>query len=183
MAGIDNRPVFSVVRAIFRPCPSFPSRLVTGTRTSLNRVTPFSIPLSPMNKLRFSTVMPGASASTTNAEMPPLPPSCGGTLAITTTSSAITPLVVQSLLPLIRYAEPSSVRVAVAFIRAGSEPTSGSVSRKAVTAPAAQRGRYSCFCSGVPKTFTGSGTPMDWCAETRAPMLGWTELSNMSARP
>ena len=68
-------------------------------------------------------------------------------------------------------------------IRAGSLPTSGSVSRNAVMAPAAQRGRYSCFCAGVPKTLTGSGTPMDWCAESSAPRLGCTEPSRASARP
>ena len=43
----------------------------------------------------------------------------------------------------------------------GSDPTSGSVRRNAVTAPAAQRGRKRCFCSAVPNIFTGSGTPMD----------------------
>ena len=106
-----------------------------------------------------------------------------GTTAITTTSSAITPLVVHSFTPSRTYASPSSVGTAVLPIRAGSLPTSGSVSRNAVMAPAAQRGRYSCFCSGVPNTLTGSGTPMDWCAESSAPRLGWTEPSSASARP
>ncbi|MNI68091.1 hypothetical protein D3C73_1237650 [compost metagenome] len=101
---MESRPVFNVVRAILRPWPSRPSRLAAGTRTWWKRVTPFSIPRRPMNALRFSTVMPGESISTTNAEMPPLcsVPSaslCEGTLAITTTSSAITPLVVHSFTP------------------------------------------------------------------------------------
>ena len=103
-AGMESRPVFSVVSAIFRPWPSRPSRLAAGTRTWWNRVTPFSMPRSPMKVLRFSTVMPGESISTTKALMPPLcfVPSASvwaGTRAITTTSSAITPLVVQSFTP------------------------------------------------------------------------------------
>ena len=67
--------------------------------------------------------------------MPPRLPSRLGTAAITTSSSAITPLVVQSLTPSSRYASPSSVGVAVVPSRAGSEPTSDSVSRNALTAP------------------------------------------------
>ena len=103
-AGRESRPVLSVVSAIFRPWPSRPSRLAAGTLTWWNRVTPFSMPRRPMKALRFSTVMPGESISTTKAVMPPLwtAPSasvCCGTTAITTTSSAITPLVVQSLTP------------------------------------------------------------------------------------
>ena len=183
MAGMDRRPVFSVVRAIFRPWPSRPSRLAAGTRTLVNRVTPFSMPRRPMKLLRFSTLMPGEDMSTTNALMPPLDSPCGGTAAITTTSSAITPLVVQSFTPSMTYSLPSSEGMAVVRSRAGSEPTSGSVSRNAVTAPAAQRGRYSSFCSSLPKTFTGSGTPMDWWAETSAPMLGCTVPRIISARP
>ena len=62
MAGIDSRPALSVVSAILRPSPSLPSRFSTGTRTWWNRVRPFSIPLSPMNALRRSTVMPSAVA-------------------------------------------------------------------------------------------------------------------------
>ena len=42
------------------------------------------------------------------------------------------------------------VGTAVLFIRAASEPNPGSVSRKAVMAPLAQRGRYLFFCSSVP---------------------------------
>ena len=112
-AGIDSRPVLSVVSAILRPSPSRPSRFSAGTRTWWKRVTPFSMPLRPMNALRLSTVIPGESVSTTNAVMPPRPFWCSGTRAITTTSSAMTPLVVHSFTPSRRYAAPSSVRVAV----------------------------------------------------------------------
>lgn len=99
MAGSESRPVLSVVRAILSPAPSGPMRLAAGTRTRWKRVTPFSSPRRPMKALRFSTVMPGESASTTKAVMPPLWPSDSGTRAITTSRSATTPLVVQSFTP------------------------------------------------------------------------------------
>src|SRR5262249_541604 len=54
----------------------------------------------PLKPLRSATVIPGESASTTNAEMPPRCPAQAGTRAITTTRSATTPLVVHSLTPL-----------------------------------------------------------------------------------
>ena len=57
---------------------------------------------------------------------------------------------------------------AVVSMAAGSEPTPGSVSAKADTAPLARRGRYFFFCSGVPNSLSGPGTPMDWCAESSA---------------
>ena len=78
---------------------------------------------------------------------------------------------------------PSFDSVAVLESRAGSEPTSGSVSRKAVTAPAAHLGSHFFFCSSVPNLFTGSGTPIDWCADISAPMLGFTEPISISALP
>ena len=183
LAGMARRPVFRVLSAIRRPSPSRPSRFSTGTRTWWKRVTPFSRPFRPMKSLRFSTVTPSESVSTTNAVIPPLAPSCGGTWAITTTSSATTPFVVQSLTPSRVYADPSSVGTAVLPSRAGSEPTSGSVSRNAVTAPFAQRGRNRCFWSSVPNAFTGSGTPIDWCADSSAPMVGWIEPASISALP
>jgi hypothetical protein len=132
-----------------------------GTRTLVNRVTPFSMPRRPMNWLRRSTATPGQSDSTTNAVMPPLCPSLFGTAAITTSKSATTPLVVHSLTPLRMYAEPSSVGTALVPNRAGSLPTSGSVSRNALMSVVAHRGRYCFFCSAVPKIFSGCGTPMD----------------------
>ena len=181
-AGIESRPALSVVSAIFRPSPSRPRRFSTGTRTWCSRVSPFSRPRSPMNALRRSTVMPGAVPSTTNAVMPPRPPGCCGTRAMTTSSSATTPFVVHSFTPSRRYAVPSSVSVAVLSMRAGSDPTSGSVSRNAEMAPAAHRGRKRSFCSGVPTSLTGSGTPIDWWAEIIAPSEGWTEPMRTRAR-
>ena len=101
---------------------------------------------------------------------------------MTTSSSATTPLVVHSFTPSTRYAVPSSVSVAVLSIRAGSDPTSGSVRRKAEIAPAAQRGRKRSFWSSVPTSLTGSGTPIDWWAESRAPRDGCTDPTRISAR-
>ena len=148
LAGSESLPVFRVVRAIFRPWPSSPILSVAGTLTSWNRVTPFSRPRRPMNALRCSTVTPSELPSTTNAVMPPRralpppgPPASPGTRAITTSRSAMTPLVVHSFTPLRTYSLPSADGVAVVASRAGSEPTSGSVSRNALISPRAHLGR------------------------------------------
>ena len=113
-----------------------------GTRTSWNRVTPFSMPRRPMNALRRSTVMPGESASTTNAVMPPV-------LAVVrghprhdheqVGDDAVGGPQLHAVEHVRRRRPRSASRWCAS--RAGSEPTSGSVSRKAVIAPAAQRGR------------------------------------------
>ena len=102
IAGSDRRPVLSVPSAIFRPLPSPAITFSLGTNTSLNSVTEFSIPRRPMNSLRCRTVIPSASIGQMKAVIPPLAPSRLGTTAITTTTSAITPLVAHSLVPLIR---------------------------------------------------------------------------------
>jgi hypothetical protein len=100
MAGSESRPVLSVRRAIFKPLPMPPTMFSAGTRTWWKRVTPFSIPRSPMKALRRSTVIPGESASTMKVVIPPRCPSVTGTRAMTTSSSATTPFVVQSFTPL-----------------------------------------------------------------------------------
>ena len=65
--------------------------------------------------------------------------------------------------------------------RAGSEPTSGSVSRNAEISPAASRGRNRLFCSSVPNSFNGCGTPIDWCADSSALTEELAEASIVSA--
>ncbi len=60
-----------------------------------------------------------------------------------------------------------SVGVAVVPIFAGSDPTSGSVRAKAEILPALNSGSHFFFCSGVPKSFSGCGTPMLWCADSQ----------------
>ena len=56
---------------------------------------------------------------------------------------------------------PSGVRVAVVVMFAGSDPTSASVSANAEIAPFARRGKYFFFCSVVPNSLSGCGTPID----------------------
>ena len=51
-------------------------------------------------------------------------------------------------------------------MRAGSEPTSGSVSRNADTCVRATFGSHWAFCSSVPNIRSGSGRPMDWWADS-----------------
>lgn len=45
----------------------------------------------------------------------------------------------------------------------------------------ASRGRKVSFCSWLPKIFNGCGTPMDWWAESSAPMAGLTEPTRARA--
>jgi hypothetical protein len=84
-----------------------------------------------------------------------------GVRAMTTSSSATVPLVHQSFSPLRIQCSPSSLGTAVVAICAGSDPTPGSVRAKAEMAPFASRGKYFFFCSSVPKSLSGWGTPMD----------------------
>ena len=87
--------------------------------------------------------------------------STDGVRAMTTISSAFVPLVHHSFSPFRIHAWPSSDGTARVSIAAGSEPTPISVSANAEMAPLARRGRYFFFCSGVPKSLSGCGTPID----------------------
>src|SRR5690606_33784822 len=70
--------------------------------------------------------------------------------AQTTATSAIEPLVIQSLVPSSTHV-PAEVRRAVVRIPPGSLPWSGSVRPKHPTAsPVAMRGSQACFCSSEP---------------------------------
>ena len=57
------------------------------------------------------------------------------------------------------------------LMAAGSLPTLFSVSANALMAPFASRGRYVFFCSGVPNSLSGCGTPIDCAADSRAVRL------------
>ncbi len=116
-----------------------------------------------------------------NAVMPPLCPSLRGTLARTTMMSAMVPLVVHSLRPVMRYPEPSSVGTAAHVILAGSEPTPGSVSANADSCVHSFGSQYS-FCSSEPKYSTGWGAPIDWCADSSTPRLQCQVPTSISAR-
>ena len=63
---------------------------------------------------------------------------------------------------------PSAESTADVLIAAGSLPTFDSVRAKALIAPLARRGRYRRFCSGVPNSLSGCGTPIDCAAESNA---------------
>ena len=89
------------------------------------------------------------------------------------------PLVAQSFSPLSLY--PPSTGSAVVASLAGSEPTSGSVRRNAEISPAASRGRNRRFCSSVPNSFSGCGTPIDWCADSSALTAEFAEPSRIRA--
>ena len=130
---------------------------------------------------RCMTSTPGLSFSTMKAVVA-FGFSGVGVLASTTNRPARVPLVHQSFSPLMMKCSPSGAGRAVVVMRAGSLPTSVSVSAKAEISPWAQRGRNICFCSSVPKTIRGCGTPMDWCAEIRAVRLPQVPPSSMAAR-
>ncbi len=115
-----------------------------------------------MNALRCVTLRPLTSVGTMKAVIPPRCPSLLGTIAMTMTTSATAPFVAHSLVPLMVYVDPSSDGVAVTESRAGSEPTSGSVSRKALMWVRATFGSHSFFCSSDPNSISGCGRPIDW---------------------
>ena len=96
MLGMESRPSLRVVSAILRPLPSWPIRFSAGTRTSLKSITAFEIARRPMKRQRCSTLTPGQSASTTKVLIFFVP----GSMAMTTSSFASVPFVVQSFLPL-----------------------------------------------------------------------------------
>ena len=93
------------------------------------------------------------------------------------------PFVHHSFSPFKMYAVPSVVGTAVVDMRAGSEPTSFSVSANAEIAPFASRGKNLCFCSSVPNSLSGCGTPIDWCADSSATSAPDLVPSIATARP
>ena len=54
--------------------------------------------------------------------------------------------------------------VADEAMRAGSEPTPGSVSKNALMWSLATSGSHFCRCSSLPNIRRGSATPIDWWA-------------------
>ena len=150
--------------ASFKPLPRPPIKFSAGTRALVKRIRPFSMALIPMNSQRCRTSTPGVSISKMKAEIslnsrPDLEVLLPLT-AITTITSATTELVHQSFSPF-KSQEPSSCSVAVVFIVAGSEPALSSVRPKAETQPSANFGSHFSFCSLVPASLIGCGTPID----------------------
>src|SRR5579863_641427 len=58
----------------------------------------------------------------------------------------------------------------------------GTQEQKQQYLPRCARGRYCCFCSCVPNSASGCGTPIDWCADSSAAMAGDTDPAMISAR-
>lgn len=65
-------------------------------------------------------------------------------------------------------------------MRAGSLPTSASVSRNALIS-LVHRGSHFFFCSSVPYILIGCGTPMDWCADSNVDRVGCIEPASAQA--
>src|SRR2546429_8375196 len=119
---------------------------------------------------RCSTFTPGHAVSTMNAVICRFSfpfTTLDGVRAITTSSSALVPLVHHSFSPLSTHAWPSGVGTAVVSMAAGSEPTPGSVSANAEIAPFARRGRDFFLWASLPDKFRGCGPPIGGCADKK----------------
>ena len=118
---------------------------------------------------------PGVSVGTTNPRIP------SSVCAHTTATSAIEPLVIQSLPPSSTQSSPS--RRARVRIEPGSEPWSASVSPKQpIASPAAIRGSHSCFCSSLPQRWIAN-IASDPCTLTKERMPESLASSSRQARP
>ena len=141
-AGSASLPTLSVMSASLSPFPSPQTRFSRGTFTFVNLRMPLERARSPMKWHSCTVSTPSQAVSTTNAVIGlRLDPAGAGVLAITMMISARGPFVVQSFSPFRIQWLPSSESSAVVDMLAGSEPTSGSVSANADSAPFASRGR------------------------------------------
>ena len=95
--------------AILNPSPSSPSRFEAGMRQSLKKTSPVVEPLIPIFGSMRPTSKPGASASTTNAEMP-LCPRQGRSSRRRRRASATPAFVMKRLPPFRTYSSPSRRR-------------------------------------------------------------------------
>ena len=101
---------------------------------------------------------------------------------MTTNRSARVPLVHQSFSPLSTKCDPSDAGSAAVVMFAGSEPASTSVSANAEIAPFARRGKNRFFCSSVPNSASGCGTPIDCEADSSAVIEPSFEVTSSMAR-
>ena len=172
--GIDSRPSFKVVRAIFSPRPSSPIRFSAGTRTFLKLITALASARRPMKWQRCSTLTPGQPVSTTKA----LIFFVFGSTRHHHQQLGDGAVGAPELLAVEDVVSRRAFFSAVVCTRAGSEPTCGSVSAKAEMSPAAQRGRYFFFRASEPNSLSGCGTPIDWWADSSAERLPSIEPSS-----
>ena len=96
-----TRPKSRTVRATRSPLPSGPRMFSAGTGMSWKASRPVAVPRMPIFSIRFSTTSnPGMSGVTRNAVTFESPPFGSGVRAITVSTPAIPPLVIQRLVPL-----------------------------------------------------------------------------------
>ena len=115
----------------------------------------------------FSTVTPGASIGTMNAERPRCP-FVGSVFAKTTVHAARPAFVMNVFEPLRTYSSPR--RSAVVLMRATSEPASGSLRpNEQRIGSSASGGSHSRFCSSSPAMTTGAEPSVFATIETAMP--------------
>ena len=125
--------------ALLKPSPSEPSRFSAGIRQPVNVSSPVVEPEMPIFGSSRATANPGASFSTTNAEMPGWPAD-GSVFAKTVYRCATPAFVMKRFEPSRTYSSPS--RRAVVRMAAESEPDPASVSAYAQShSPDASSGR------------------------------------------
>ena len=149
------RPKSSTVSAMRSPLPTWPSTFSAGTTMFSKASRPVAVPRMPHLGMRASsTLKPGMSGVTRKAVISFfLPAPAPGVRAITVSTPAMPPLVIQRFVPLRMYALPSGVGVAVVCTLLASEPASGSVRAKAAScSPLTSGGSQRRFCSSVPNS-------------------------------
>ncbi len=157
---MPTRPVSSVASATAMPSPSAPRRSSAVTRRSSNTIWAVSLAVCPSLSSRRTTRKPGRPVGTTKADIPFLP-ACGSVTAKMMAMSALAPLLMNCLLPLIDQPLPSRrARVARA---ATSEPACGSVRQKqTMLSPRAIGLRMACFWASVPN-LRRAPQPSEFC--------------------
>ncbi|MNP38045.1 hypothetical protein D3C76_1315300 [compost metagenome] len=142
------RPPSRLDRAIDRLFPRAPNKLASGIRQSFKVTAQVSDARMPILCSLRSTVKPGVSVGTRNADKPFLP-SSGSVTAKTMASLARLPLLTNCFAPLITH-WPSRSSARVRRLCA-SDPACGSVRQKQpIACPLARSVSQNSFCACVP---------------------------------
>ena len=143
-----------------------PSRFAFGTRQSSRNTSAVCEARRPCFLTFVPCEMPGVSIGITNAAWP-REPSSGSTVAMTTWTSAMPPLVAHAFWPLMTQVSVASSYFARVRTPETSEPAFGSLAQNAATLTSSavpkQRGIHSPICSPVPwpkMAATASEVPM-----------------------
>jgi hypothetical protein len=157
------RPLLRIVIAVLKPPLGGPRRLLSGTRTLSRNTDVVELARMPILSSCGPMLTPSMSRVTMNAPRFARS-SATPVFANTVKKSAMPPLVIHSLLPLMIQSSPS--RVAVVLIDAASEPAPGSVRQNAaIISPLASLGRKRSFCSSSPNK-SNPFMPIELCAPT-----------------